>query len=131
MSRRTYSRDQWNEAQGLWLDFSDDWRPYRHQAAMRGMLYPPEGTRWDSWEDDEPSQRAMLYRAIRDTPKLLSEAIARAHSWGDVIAYILRRRDEWRDELDAKDREMARQLAPTRRSEVMSLKAIIQRIGDS
>lgn len=98
---RTFSRDHWESAQDAWRDgeFSAEWKPYRHEAAMRGILYPPEGTKWDSWDED-PSQRAMLIRAIRETPAMLHEAIARSRSWSDVIDYILRRRDEWRAELN-------------------------------
>lgn len=131
---RTFSRDQWTEAQQLWLDFPDEWKPWRHKAAMRGMLYPPEGTRWDSWDDDEPSQRAILIRAIRETPKMLDQAIARCKSWHDVIAYIMARHTEWREGLNERQREAARQRAaeePTRRDSLLSIKAILTRIGDS
>jgi hypothetical protein len=130
---RTYSRDQWTEAQSLWEGFSDEWKPYRHQAAMRGMLYPPDGTALDSWDDDEPSQRAMLIRAIRETPKLLTQAIGRSKTWFEVIAYVNGRRDERRLELDQEDWQLARkkaaELGP--RESAMSLKAILTRIGDS
>jgi hypothetical protein len=130
---RTFSRDQWTEAQAAWDDghFSDEWKAIRHQAAMRGILYPPDGDRFDSWEDDEPSQRAMLIRAIRETPSLLSAAVSRSKSWGEVIAYVIRRRDEWRDELNAKERDREHRAEPERRSEVLSIKAILNRIWDS
>ena len=130
---RTFSRSDWDTAQGLWLDFSDEWKPYRHQAAMRGMLYPPEGSRWDSWDDDEPSQRAMLIRAIRETPQLLTVAIGRSRTWGEVVAYVIKRRDDMRAELDDRDREMARRRAdePDGREAAMTLKSILNRIGDS
>ena len=127
---RTFSRDQWTEAQALWDDghFSDEWKLFRHQAAMRGMLYPPAGTQFDSWEDDEPSQRAMLIRAIRETPTLLMAAINHSKSWGEVVAYVLRRRDEWRDELNYRRPEL---LEPTPRQATSSLKAILNRLADS
>jgi len=130
---RTFSRDAWIEAQGLWGDFPDEWKPWRHQAAMRGMLYPPEGTRWDSWDDDEPSQRAMMVRAMRETPRLLTKAISHSRSWGEVVAYVLSRRDEMRADLDDREREMARRRAdePDGQQAAASLKAIMERIGDS
>ena len=132
---RTFSQEHWSGALEAWTDgeFSDEWKPYRHQAAMRGMIYPPEGTKWDSWEDDEPSQRAMLIRGIRETPTLMHEAISRSRTWGDVVAYIIHRRDEWRDELADKDRETARRHLdePDARQATSSLKAIIERIADS
>lgn len=132
---RTFSRDQWTEAQALWNDghFSEEWKPFRHAAAMRGMLYPPAGDQFDSWEDDEPSQRAMLIRAIRETPSLLTAAIGHSKSWGEVVAYVLRRRDEWRDELAEHERDQTRHQDNVRdnRESTLSLKAILNRIGDS
>ena len=127
---RTFSRDQWTEAQALWDDghFSEEWKPYRHAAAMRGMLYPPAGDQFDSWEDDEPSQRAMLIRAIRETPSLLNAAIGHSKSWGEVVAYVLRRRDEWRDELAYRKPVL---LDPTPSQATHSIKAILDRIGNS
>ena len=130
---RTFSRSDWDEAQGLWTDFSDEWKTYRHQAAMRGMLYPPEGTKWDDWSDDNPTQRAMLVRAIRETPQLLSIAISKSRTWAEVIAYVIKRRDEWRDELAERERMLIRHRAeePDARQATSSLKAIMERIGDS
>jgi hypothetical protein len=128
---KTYSRDAWEEAQRLWKEgqFSDEWKPYRHQAAMRGMLYPPEGTQYDSWEDDEPSQRAMLIRAIRETPNLLSRAIEKSRNWSNVLAIILRERDEWRAELQRVS--PIRDPEPDAREATVALKAIIERIANS
>lgn len=127
---RTFSQEHWSAALQAWKDgnFSAEWKPYRHQAAMRGMIYPPEGTEFDSWEDDEPSQRAILIRAIRETPNLLTRAIERGRSWGAVIGYIIAERDEWRAEL--------RRVSPLRdepdeREAVVALSRIIQRIAQS
>lgn len=129
---RTFSRDQWVEAQSLWESgkFSDEWKPFRHEAAMRGMLYPPAGDRFDNWEADEPSQRAMLIRAIRESPGLLHQAIARSKTWGEVVAYVIRQRDDWREELDLRDRQREQE-RPHRVSEVMSIGQILARLRDS
>jgi hypothetical protein len=131
---RSFSRSDWDASQAAWKDgeFSDEWKAVRHQAAMRGMIYPPEGTKWDSWEDDEPSQRAMLIRAIRESPSLLTVAVSRSRNWGEVVAYIIRRRDEWRDELNERERDAERRRDdPSPRQSVQSIKAILNRIGDS
>lgn len=130
---RTYSRADWAAAQEQWRDFSSEWREVRHQAAMRGLLYPPAGTALDSWEDDKPSQRAILIRAIRETPALLQNAISRSRSWGDVIAQLVRARDDWRDRLNAEDRAVEREKAdwPDHREAAMTVKAILDRIGAS
>jgi len=127
---KTYSRDHWEAALDAWRTggFSDEWKPWRHQAAMRGILYPPEGTRWDSWEDDDPSERAILIRAIRETPALLSRAIEARSSWAGVIAYIVRERDDWRAQIG---RTAVEWDEPDPREASVSLKRIIERIGAS
>lgn len=132
MTGRTFSRDAWNEAQDLWKagEFSDEWRKVRHAAAMRGMLYPPEGTKWDSWDDDAPSQRAMLIRAIRESPALLDVAVSKSRTWGEVIAYLIRRRDDWRAEMDAQ-RRLIDFDKTTPKQAVMSIAAILDRIDQS
>lgn len=119
MSERTFSRSHWEAALEAWDagKFSDEWKPYRHEAAMRGMIYPPEGSRFDSWEDDDPSERAMLIRAIRETPNLLHRAIAERKSWSGVVAYIVRERDEWRAEVTRHERALEQR---TRRSRARS-----------
>jgi hypothetical protein len=130
----TFSRDHWLKAQDAWKDgdFSDEWKPWRHEAAMRGMIYPPDGSKWDTWEDDEPSQRAMLIRAIRETPNLLHKAIAVSRSWFDVIAYINRERDDWRAQVSRQatwDDEHRDEADP--REATVALKRIIERIRES
>jgi hypothetical protein len=88
---RTYSRDHFLEARRLWDEgeFSDEWRDYRHAAAMRGFIYPPEGSKWDSWDEDEPTQRAVLIRAIREQPRFLMAAINLSRSWHEVIGQVI------------------------------------------
>jgi hypothetical protein len=131
---KTYSRDDWTAAQEAWADFSPEWREVRHQAAMRGILYPPSGTAWDSWDDDSPSQRAILIRAIRETPKLLSTCIARSRSWSDVIARLTAARDDWRAELALAQSRLERdhdEAQASHRESVTTLATILRRIGDS
>jgi hypothetical protein len=133
---RTFTRAELDDANRAWDegDFSREWRDIRHKAAMGGLIYPPSGTKWDSWEDDSPSQRAILIRAIRETPKLLERCVIRAPSWRVVIERLVADRDVWRDELDAKERAARRRHAeenPTHTESVMSLSTILRRIGDS
>jgi len=136
----TYSQEQWADAQAAWEkgEFSPEWKPWRHEAAMEaGIIFPPDGTKWDSWEDDSPSQRAMLYRAICETPELLHEAIRRskAHpSWSTVLGFLLGGRDEMRQRLDEEDRDRERREEGDRvdhRQSVMVLSEVLKRIGDS
>jgi len=109
--RRTFSREQFEASRSAWEagDFSAEWKPWRHLAAMEaGIIFPPDGTAWDSWDDDSPSQRAILIRAIRETPDALRSAIRSpgVRSWGDVIErvighrirlaeYVERREHDW------------------------------------
>lgn len=86
---RTYRREDFLAAREAWSDFDRDWDPFREAAAERGMLYPPSGSRFDSWEDPKPSQRAILYRAIQDTPETLMDAINESRSWSDVIGKVM------------------------------------------
>lgn len=88
---RTYSRRDFEAARDAWdKDFDqDDWGPFRAAAAERGMLYPPAGSKFDSWEDPKPSQRAILYRAIVDTPETLMDAINSSRSWSEVVGKVM------------------------------------------
>ena len=100
---------------------------------MGGLIWPPDGTKWDSWEDDNPSQRAILIRAIRETPRLLDKCVVGARSWSDVIANLLKERDDWRvrNNFAARDQEWDRRDDITHREAVTALGSILQRIDDS
>jgi len=95
---RTFSRADWIAAQQAWDDgeFSEEWRTIRHQAALNGILYPPRGGRFDCWDDERPSQRAMLIRAIRETPLLLEQSVTGSRSWSQVLDKLLAARDKQR-----------------------------------
>jgi hypothetical protein len=131
---RTYSREHWEAAQLAWTEgrFSDEWKPYRHEAAMKGIIYPPDGTALDQWDDDDPSGRALLIRAIRETPNLLHRAISARKSWAGIAAYVIHERDDWAEELrraerrEAEDRDEADPHEAT-----VALKRIIERIRES
>lgn len=131
---RTFNRVDWEASLGEWGagDFSDEWKPYRHQAAMRGIIYPPTGTKWDSWEDDEPSQRAVLIRAIRETPRLLERCIAHAGSWSEVVSRLMAERDELREQgWNASRQEERERDEVTDYEATVSIKRILDRIGAS
>jgi hypothetical protein len=132
---KTFNRVDWEAALGEWEagEFSDEWKPFRHQAAMRGMIYPPSGTRWDSWEDDEPSQRAILIRAIRETPALLRRCIDRSRSWSEVVAKVIAEIDELRDEAWRQTRQAERDRYddPDPREATVAIKHLLERIGNS
>ncbi len=129
---RTFSRARWEEAAAAWTagEYSEEWTPFRELAAKRGMIYPPAGSRWDSWEDDQPSQRAILIRAIRDTPALLTRTIMASSSWSEVVDHLFGAIAEWREEATARESEAARRRVedtPGRREAPEVLGAILRR----
>jgi hypothetical protein len=128
---KTFSREAWTDAQAAWDDgeFSDEWREVRHTMAMQGCIFPPSGTKWDSWEDDAPTQRAILIRAIRETPDLLRASIAGASSWHQVIDRLTHRLNDWRAEMRAD--EGPDDDRPVDRDAPMRIAHILARIADS
>ena len=82
--------------------FGPEWSDVRGMAARAGIIFPPDGDPDDSWAAEHPSQRAILVRAIRETPRLLRRAIEKpgARSWGDVVGRLLLTRDRWDDAID-------------------------------
>jgi hypothetical protein len=114
--QRTYSRQVIEESRAAWDagDFSAEWKPWRHMAAMvAGIIYPPDGTKWDSWGDDSPSQRAMLVKAMRESPEALRAAIraARRPTWSAVLDEMLRVWGERGERVDEAIRDNDRERA--------------------
>lgn len=131
--QRTFSAEDWRAAQDRWGDFSEAWREVRHRAAMRGILYPPNGSPLDSWDVDRPSQRAMVSRAMRNSPDDLLRIIDRSRSWTEVIAGLLRLWDGWRDEAQRELRQAVLDRAdePSRDEAAQSLREILERVRDA
>jgi hypothetical protein len=130
---RTFTRSELDAANRAWDegDFSREWRDIRHKAAMGGLIYPPSGTKHDSWEDARPSQRAILIRAIREMPALLDRCLIGAPSWHVVITRLLSGIEDWREEVDRKELHAARIFAlenPTHREAMQSIGQIVERI---
>ena len=132
---RTYTRSDLDAANRAWEEghFSAEWKDTRHFAAMGGLIFPPEGDRFDSWEDDSPSQRAMLIRAIRETPALLRSCLFGAPSWGVVLDRLLRGRDEWRERTreDEQARSWESREIPGPKEDAMALGRIVERLAAS
>ncbi len=101
-AERTYRREDLIAARRAWEggEFGVEWQPYRELAAQYGLIFPPDGTRWDGWEDRQPSQRAIVFRAISDTPRLLRRLIIESTSWGQVVGRLMAAVDALRDEAD-------------------------------
>lgn len=130
---RTYSRSDWEAAQASWSRFSPEWRELRHVMAMQGAIFAPSGTEWDGWEDDSPSQRAILIRAIREQPTLLMRCARGARSWQQLIERLLAERDDWRAEAAEREAEALRERALERmdRRPMSRLADVLATIRDS
>jgi hypothetical protein len=137
--RRLYTREQMDAARAAWDegDFSSEWHDWRHLAAMEGgIISAPAGSAWDSWADDDPSERAILIRAIRETPELLAEAIRAPGppTWAKVVARLVGRRDEMREEVTRDEREADRERerrSTASREAAYRLREILDVIKDS
>lgn len=132
---RTFDRDTFLRAQAMWDDGSFGWRwqTIRRIAAARGFIFPPNGTQHDDRDADPPSQRAIIYRALHDNPTNVEVIVRRSTSWGQVVDGIIGLERRMADEADEADRDDAwsRKDEPTGRQAASSLKAILNRIGDS
>lgn len=120
----TFSRHDWEQAQTAWADFSEEWAPFRKLAAHQGFVYPPAGTKWDGWDDDHPSQRAILIRAIRETPQLLAQCVLRSRNWAQVVSELTASRDEWRARARAQSERDDADSESRRTSHAQALKAL-------
>lgn len=125
----TFGASTWRKAEAAWAEgeYSAAWAPFRAAARDRGFIFPPTGTKWDGWEDDGPSQRAIVWRAIDETPELLRRCIARSRSWAAVVRELTRERDAWRERNAAAD--VDDEQGPTRGEAVERLGDIVRRLG--
>jgi hypothetical protein len=136
----TFSRERWLNAQTAWTVFyanastemRDEWPSWRKLAAeTAAIIDPPTGDRFDSWNDDDPSQLAILTRAIRETPRLLEDAIRSSdvHSWAAVIAVLCRQRDAIRADLDERLQAEEDAWTAAKAAERAEASAALERIG--
>lgn len=132
---RTFDRATYLQAEREWDrgEFSWEWMRYRRIAAERGFIYPPIGTRFDDREADQPSQRAIIWRAITDNPTRLETIVRRSSSWGQVVDGIIGLESRLRAEADerTKDDGWERRDEANHRGAVMSIAQIFARIEES
>lgn len=126
--QRTYDRETWNRAMATWSAgrFGPEWAEWRLLASRSGIIFPPDGSPDDSWAAPRPSQRAMVIRAIRETPVLLRWALRQpgVDTWGDVIEKLLEGRDRMALEADEREHEwnaVKRSRPPVRLGETLAV----------
>jgi len=113
---RTYDRATYDEARRQWADFGPEWSGIRLAAGDRFSIYPPAGTDQDDRDDEAPSQRAIVYEAIKATPRALVRIVRQSASWAHVVRQLINQQDGLREaaaRLDAEaDRAEAAGAAP-------------------
>jgi hypothetical protein len=130
---RTFSKADWDAADAAWsaADLGPEWLEVRRRATLRGMLWPPHGSKWDSWDEDNPSQVAIVIRAIRETPELLLRCVDQASSWGEVIGRLIAIRDEWQADQRRRAAVEERKWAAVKARDRAEAAAFMSRIGAS
>jgi len=127
---RTFSRADWSAASDSWREGgfdADTWYRVRYAAACRGMLYPPAGDKGDDCDDPHPSQRAIVYRALDNTPALLFAVIGRSSSWSQVTSELIHAVNASRTDAEIAELEQDRREETRRRSDRVSAP---QRLGE-
>lgn len=132
---RTYDRATFLAAQQAWDTggFGWQWRRIREIASDRGMLFPPAGSRHDSRDAAEPSQRSIVWRALEDNPAELERIVRRSSSWSQVVDKIIGMESRLREDAGIVDgdAEWERGQLPTHREAVMSVARILARMDES
>ncbi len=104
-TRVTYSKPQMVAAKRAWSSYPPlTWNPWHELAKKAGIVFPPSGSLGDSCDVPQPSQRAIIVRAMRDTPLLLRWAILGAEpSWCSIVGRVFSGLDEMREQADVLD----------------------------
>lgn len=133
MTERTYSREDWFRAKAEWEAFGPRWGTVRRLAAERGMIFPPSGTIHDDRDAEQPSQRAIVWRALEDNPAGLAKIIGRSRSWNGVVAGIIGLETRLRLDADDLERDVSWDKAgqPDHKEAVRTIAEILRRIGDA
>lgn len=100
---KTYDRSTYAAARKAWAegDFRDRrWHAIYRLAAERGYIYPPTGTVHDDRDEEQPSQRAIVYAAMCDTPAELERIMRRSFSWSAVVAQLITHVERLREDAD-------------------------------
>jgi hypothetical protein len=131
---RTFSRQDWQDAEQAWSDGGFGWRwgKIRRLARESGMLYPPSGTAHDDRDSPEPTQRAIVWRALEDNPAELERIVRTSRSWSGVVDRIIGMDARLRADADYNERDVAFDRDdPDHREAVMALGDIFSRIEAS
>lgn len=131
---RTYDRETFAKARKAWAegDFRDArWHAIYRLCAERGYIFPPTGTVHDDREDENPSQRAIIYAAMVDQPTELERIMRRSSSWSQVITQLISHVERLREDATRAqdDIDWAARDIPTKRVAAESVGAILRRLA--
>jgi hypothetical protein len=127
---RTFNRTDWLASQEAWKSFGWQWQRIREAAAAKGFIYPPLGTAHDDRDADNPSQRAIVWRALNDNPTALYAIVGRSRSWSDVVDAIFGLEARLREDagLSEKDAAFDKDREPTERDSASTIASMVERI---
>lgn len=129
---KTWSRDAFLEGREQWQDFGWEWE-WVKRLSTEWSPYPPSGTKHDDRDAENPSVRAIVYRAMHDNPTELRRILGRVKSWNGVVASIIGLETRLRLDADDLERDVAfdRKAQPDHVESAQALAAILRRISDS
>lgn len=107
MTMRTYDRETYLRLRDAWRTFGPEWTAARELCALRGYPFPPNGTALDDRDDPEPSQRAIVWRALEYRPLRTLDVIRTARSWSEVVRRIMAEEDRLREDIGFGERDAA------------------------
>lgn len=132
---RTYTPDVFRAARRQWDEgaFSWQWNRIRAIAATKGYIYPPNGSVHDDRESPEPSQRAIIWRALEDNPRELERIVGRSSSWSQVVDLIIGLEARLAAGVHERERdvEWERKNDPTPKEAATSLAGMFERVASS
>lgn len=132
---RTFDRDTFLRARAEWEqgNFGPAWEPFRRLAAERGFIFPPVGTPNDDRDDENPSQRAIVWRCLEDNPAELRRIIGRSSSWSAVVNAIIGLEDRLREDVrdGERDAEWEKAQQPTSREASAAIASTFERVAAS
>ena len=87
-----------------WSGFGHEWDPFRDAWLGRGFFWPPEG---DPRDDPDTSLRSRLWKIAEARPDELGQWVSEApgRTPHDVIGYVFRQFNGFREEIGADDWE--------------------------
>lgn len=130
---RTYDRETYQRLVKAWEGFGPEWTAARQACTNAGYPFPPSGSPEDERDDVEPSQRAIVWRALDFRPLRTLDTIRTSRSWSDVVRKIMADEGRLREDATwrARDDDWERGHEITARESTQTLAAILDRIRDS